>query len=114
MKFLRSSFVLAIAAVVLSTTAFAADATQPTQKPMSHKEMTAEQRQKMAAAHEKMAACLKSESTLESCHMEMKKTCEDNMGEHQCPMMGAMHGMKGKMKHKEMHKEMHEETAEKK
>ena len=65
-------------------------------------EMTTEQRQKMADAHEKMAVCLRSERPLADCHEEMKSACKASMGSDSCPMMdGSMGGMKhhgGKMK----------------
>lgn len=99
MNFRGSVFVAVLA---FSGLALAADAAKDMAMPMAHKEMTTEQRQKMAALHEKMAACLKSDSKIETCHMEMKKSCMENMGEHQCQMMGGMHGMMGKMKHDSM------------
>lgn len=48
-------------------------------------EPTAEQRQKLAAMHEKMAACLRSDRPVRDCHKEMMDTCHD-MGKD-CPMM---------------------------
>jgi hypothetical protein len=52
--------------------------------------MTTEQRQKMADAHEKMAACLRSDKDLKECHEAMMKSCQDTMGKD-CPMGGGMH-----------------------
>lgn len=48
---------------------------------------TKEERVKMAAAHEKMATCLKSDSSMEDCHKEMVKVCEETHGKGKCPMM---------------------------
>jgi hypothetical protein len=45
-------------------------------------------REKMAAAHDKMAACLRSDRELADCRREMQRTCSDMMGEQGCPMMG--------------------------
>ena len=52
--------------------------------------MTTEQRSKMADAHEKMAACLRSTRPLKECHQEMKASCVAAMGKDGCPMMGRM------------------------
>jgi hypothetical protein len=49
-------------------------------------EMTAEQRTKMAEAHEKMAACLRSDRPVGDCHSEMMKSCQETMGAGHCPM----------------------------
>lgn len=49
---------------------------------------TAEQRQKMAEHHEKMATCLRSDRPLSECKQEMMKNCEETMGKGGCPMMG--------------------------
>ena len=63
--------------------------------------MTTEQRQKMADAHEKMAACLRSDKPVSDCHEEMMKACQEGMGKGGCPMMsGKGHGMhSGHMMH---------------
>lgn len=71
--------------------AFAADK-KPAEKA-APKAWTTEQREEMAKAHEAMAVCLRSTKSIEDCHHEMMKTCEEKMGEHSCPMMGEMHGM---------------------
>ena len=73
--------------------------------------MTTEQRQTMAAAHEKMAACLRSDKALDDCHGEMMKVCHEAKGENACPMMGGMMHGKG---HGSMHHEKHEEKQEEK
>ena len=46
-----------------------------------------EMRAKMAAAHEKMAACLRSSKDITDCRAEMHRSCQA-LGEHGCPMMG--------------------------
>jgi hypothetical protein len=54
---------------------------------------TKEMRQKMAAAHEKMAACLRSETAFAECRAQMQKQCQQTMGEQECSMMMMGHGM---------------------
>jgi hypothetical protein len=62
----------------------------PTKAP----QLTAEQRSKMAEAHEKLAACLRSDRSLSECHDEMMKSHQSmDMGD--CPMMQGT----GPMKH---------------
>ncbi len=50
---------------------------------------TAEQRQKMADLHEKMATCLRSDRAFPECRQEMMKNCGTTMGKAGCPMMGS-------------------------
>jgi len=50
-----------------------------------------ETREKMAALHEQMAACLRSEKSIDECRTEMMKSCRDAMGPQGCPMMGKGH-----------------------
>jgi hypothetical protein len=50
-----------------------------------------EKRAKMAAAHERMAACLRSTRPIQECHSEMKSACKESGGH--CGMGG--HGMSG-------------------
>ena len=59
--------------------------------------VTAEQREKMASMHEKVATCLRSTKPFEECHEEMKKEHEEMMAEHKGMMAehkGMMHDMK--------------------
>jgi hypothetical protein len=81
---------------LLSGTAFA-QATKPVTP--SAPAMTTEQRQQMAAVHEKAAACLRSDRPVSECHAEMMKGCQAAMGSGMCPMMG---GMMGQMQHGQM------------
>ncbi len=73
----------------LATTAMGAGQAAPEGPPM-----TTEQRQQMAGAHEKMAACLRSDRPVAECHEEIMKSCQETMGKA-CPMMGGM-GHKGR------------------
>ena len=61
--------------------------------PAAPPEPSKEMRAKMAAAHEQMAACLRSEKSMADCRKEMMKSHHELMGEQGCPMMEmGMHG----------------------
>lgn len=82
-------FVLVAAPVaLLGGPSLAAEEAPPAPAPP-----TAEQREKLAVAHEQMAACLRSEKPFEVCHAEMRASCQQTMGAHGCPMMGGGMGM---------------------
>jgi hypothetical protein len=68
----------------------AASAAEPPAPPA---EPSKEMRAKMASAHERMAACLRSDKSITECRSEMMKSCREVMGEHGCPMMGMGMGM---------------------
>ena len=69
----------------------AADPKKPTPPPAP----TAEQRQKMADVHQKMAECLRSDRPIADCRSEMASACHDMLGAGACPMMGKGHGGMG-------------------
>ena len=50
--------------------------------PADHPAPTKEQREKMAQAHEKLAACLRSDRPIDECHAEMMKMHESMKHEH--------------------------------
>ena len=75
----RTTSWLVAAALAIAATNLCAAQGQP---PAPSKEM----REKMAAAHEKMAVCLRSSRDIAECRTEMRKSCQA-MGEHGCPMM---------------------------
>ena len=53
-----------------------------------------EARAQMAALHEQMAACLRSDKSIADCRTEVMKSCRDTMGTQGCPYMGmGQHGM---------------------
>lgn len=79
---------VATAVAVLSGPSLAAEETLPAPAPPS-----AEQREKLAVAHEQMAACLRSEKPFEVCHAELRASCQQTMGAQGCPMMGGGMGM---------------------
>ncbi len=70
-----------IALLAVSTLAFAAEAVAPAKAAV-----TKEMRAKMAGVHERMAACLRSDKSMEDCHHEMMQSGESMHG-HDCPMM---------------------------
>ena len=78
---------------------FAADAPAPDKAAIS-KEM----REKMASAHERVAACLRTDKSVDECHAELMKAHDSMMGaagdkhEHDCDKMMKMHE---KMEHEE-------------
>lgn len=89
-----------ITKLFLSVTLFGTVSLQSMAHDMDKKEMpamTKEQREKMAAMHDKMATCLRSEKSGEDCFEEMKKSCMD-MGADNCPMMRHHKDMKKKSK----------------
>ena len=75
-----------IASLAMSWATFAAEG--PASAPP---EPSKEMRGKMAALHERTAACLRSERPFAECRNEMMKGCQELMGAQGCPMMG-MHG----------------------
>lgn len=80
---------LTIAPMVTAQTKSPAPAKKGSMEP------TPEQREKMAAVHEKMVTCLRSSKPMSECRQEMMKSCEETMGKEGCPMMGPhkmMHG----------------------
>lgn len=85
----RSSQSLRALAILLVMCGFGVAASEPpatAQQPT----LTKEQREQMAAAHERMAQCLRSDRSFADCHKEMQAACKQ-MGAHGCPGMG-MHG----------------------
>lgn len=98
--------------LALVASALGAEKSKIKTSPMA--EITAEQRADMAASHEKMAACLRSDKSMEDCHKEMMKTCQSTMGKDACPMMGKMHGRMGKGMRHDYGKMEAEEAEEKK
>ncbi|HYM42874.1 MAG TPA: hypothetical protein VET46_08965 [Steroidobacteraceae bacterium] len=77
----------ALAAILCTGAALAAEPPSPT-----HPALSKEQREKMAAIHEQMAKCLRSDKPVADCHREAMQSCEATMGKDVCPMMGHMHG----------------------
>ena len=80
---------------LMQMTSMAADA------PANAPAPTKEQRETMAKAHEKAAACLRTARPVGDCHAEMMQACGAVMGNQGCGMMGAgmmngnmMHGQK--------------------
>jgi hypothetical protein len=91
-SFRVAPFLMASVLLVVAGRAFAADA--PAAPPA---EPSKEMRAKMAALHEKMAACLRSDKPIADCRAEAMQYCQSNMGEHGCMGMGMGMGMHGGM-----------------
>ena len=56
--------------------------------PAGVAEPTKETRAKMATIHEQMAACLRSDKSMNDCRSEMMTACQTLLGDSGCPMMG--------------------------
>jgi hypothetical protein len=72
---------------LLGTAGFAEDSSKsapPRKLPLP----TAEQRKKMADAHEKMASCLRSTRTVEDCRHEMMEVCRGTTDQAACVVLG--------------------------
>lgn len=92
-------FLSMLMASLFGATSFAQqETTKPGTPPHATKiqPFTAQEREKMAAIHEKMAACIRSDRPLKECHNEMHEQYMEVMGTHGCPMAGEVGG---KMQH---------------
>jgi predicted ATPase len=67
--------------LTLAATTGATFAAEP--EHMGHPAVTKEMRAKMAATHEQMAACLKSDRPIAECHAEMMKQHDEFMMHHE-------------------------------
>lgn len=79
---------IAALALLAASPAFAEEPAKPS-------DPSPEARQQMAAVHQKMAECLRSDRPMAECKAEMMKSCHEMMGERGCPMMGASGGGMG-------------------
>jgi hypothetical protein len=73
----------AIAALLLLSGAASTRADSPAPEHALSKET----REKMAALHEQMAACLRSEKSLLECRGAMMRSCQEQLGSDGCPMI---------------------------
>jgi hypothetical protein len=65
--------------------------------PPEQRELSKDTREKMAALHEQMAACLRTDKPFAECHSTMIKSCQEQLGSAGCPMMAGMgHGSDGR------------------
>ena len=74
----RAMYLACGTALLWATGAALAADTTPADRPPPSKEM----REQMAAAHEKIAACLRSDKPIDECHAEMRKMHDSMMHEH--------------------------------
>src|SRR5690349_9511765 len=86
-----SRAVLAMGALLLCTNAWSGDPAPAGSD--SQAAPSKELREKMAAMHEQMATCLRSDKTVAECRKEMMQSCRHTMGSDACPMMGMGPGM---------------------
>jgi len=82
--------VIAALALLSMSQSLAADA-----EKAAPAEPSPEVRQQMAAVHQRMSDCLKSDRPIAECRAEMQKNCREIMGERGCPMMGSGRGGMG-------------------
>ncbi len=103
--FTRATGVACMLALGLAAGAVLAADPSPAERPAPTKEM----REKMASAHEQMAACLKSDRPIADCHSEMMKNHEEMMMHHEA---GEHDGMAmGDCMHKRHHEHAKPEQA---
>ena len=90
---MRTSLLYGMIAALALVQASAALSAEPAKAAPA--DPTPEARQQMAAVHQKMADCLRSERPFAECRSEMMTSCKDMMGASGCPMMGSGPGGMG-------------------
>jgi hypothetical protein len=60
--------------------------------PAPEHALSKETREKLAALHEQMAACLRSEKSLLECRGAMMRSCQEQLGSDGCPMIVGIGG----------------------
>jgi hypothetical protein len=75
----------AVTAILLLSGAAVTSADTP---PPEHRELSKETREKMAALHERMAECLRSDKPFNECRSTMITSCREQLGSDGCPMLG--------------------------
>ena len=88
---LRLTWITLASTLLCGQVAFGADAPAGTSATPSA--ASKETREQMAALHEKMAACLRSDKPIAECRNEMMKSCRESIGAQACPMAGFGGGM---------------------
>jgi len=81
-----SRAMLAVGALLLCGSAWSADPAPAASA--SQAAPSKEMREKMAAVHEQMATCLRSEKAFDECRKQMMQSCRQTVGSQSCPMMG--------------------------
>jgi hypothetical protein len=76
-----------LATALLLTLAATAPAQTPP-APSALPEVSKETRDKMAALHEQMASCLRSDKSLAACRSQMVKDCQEQLGTLECALSG--------------------------
>lgn len=91
-------FTFALALMNFASPAWSAQTVAPTDPFMMSMKPNFEDRDKMATAHEQMAACLRSELDFSLCHDALHQECQELLGDS-CP---GMESRSGKGSHKGM------------
>jgi hypothetical protein len=86
----KKHLALALLATISSTVSYAAENQKPSTESGTRPQVSTETRQKMATLHEKMAACLRSDKTIQECRTEMRDSCHAMLGKDMCPMLRSM------------------------
>src|SRR5262249_18268727 len=81
---------VAITALLLLSSVPATRAPADTPSP-ADRELSPDTREKIAQLHEQMAACLRSGQSLDECHSQMMKSCEEQLGSDGCRVAVAGH-----------------------
>ncbi|HEU4624344.1 MAG TPA: hypothetical protein VFS52_06250 [Steroidobacteraceae bacterium] len=88
---------IAIASAFVAAAGAAVSAEPPTSSTAAAP--SKEMREHMAAIHEQMAACLRSDKSIDECRTETMQKCQALMGQQGCPGMGMGMGMHHGMRH---------------
>jgi len=80
--------VVAAAAAAPPPAATAAGSNDLTTEAKPLPALSKETREKLAALHEQMAACLRSDKSIAVCHAEMRAACAGSLNNKGCPSMG--------------------------
>lgn len=81
---MNAKSIVATLAVILGSMSIAFAADPPSPAPTGPSK---EAREKMAAFHEQLAACLRSDKPIAECHKEAMKHRHEMMSKEGCPMM---------------------------
>lgn len=89
---------VAVSAAAPPAPATATESKQPASEAKPWPALSKDTREKLAALHEQMAACLRSDKSIADCHAEMRAACTASLNNMGCPSMG-MGGGRGMGRH---------------
>jgi hypothetical protein len=84
----RQRLLASFGALILASASAASAAEPPSRPPATPSK---EMREKMAAIHEQLAACLRSDKPIADCRKEAMKNHQEMVGKGGCPMMDMDH-----------------------